>query len=156
MLFDEFSEERRIGEIQHVADFLDAEIGFEQQMSDAFCQLFPNPFGRALACFVADNDRKIFGGDTESVGIVLYAPFFQTVLGQKDQEALGDGAGRFIVDGVFLYFVLFLELQADTDDFMDGSVDKQLNYAVAMIVFCSCQSFLYERPIAFQQYPVVF
>ena len=123
MLFHKFAKERRVGKIQHIADFFDAEIGFEQQMSDAFCQLFPNPFGRGLACFVADNDRKIFGGDAEPVGIVLYAPFFQTVLGQKDKEALGDGAGRFIVDGVFLFFVLFLELQADTDDFMDGCIE---------------------------------
>ena len=90
MFLEVLEEKRRIGEVQLVRDFLDAQIAVFQHLLGFKDDVLVDPLRGGEAAGIFHDFGEIFGSDAQLVGIEPYAAFFAVVPGDQFDKPLKD------------------------------------------------------------------
>ena len=83
MLFDVFSEKTTVGESRLVADFLDAQIGVVQAVSNVSQSVFLYPVISSLSGVFFANYGEVLGGDAQFSGIIIHRLMLDRIILKK-------------------------------------------------------------------------
>ena len=104
MGFEEFVEDRLVGEVEFIDDLLDGGVGILQHVLGLEDHEGVDPVGGAAAAGLLYQFRQIFRRQAELVGVERHAAFAVVVLGDELDEAVeklleaygGDGTAGFL------------------------------------------------------------
>ena len=88
MFLEVFEEKRRIGEVQFIGDFLDAQITVFQHLLGFKDDVLVNPLRGGETAGLFHNLRKILRRDAKLIGLEPHPALCAVVLGNQFQELL--------------------------------------------------------------------
>ena len=90
VVLEVFEEKRRVGEVQLVGDFLDAQVAVFQHLLGFEDDVLVDPLWGGEAAGVFHNLGEVFGRDAQLVGIEPHATLFAVVSGDQFDKPLKD------------------------------------------------------------------